>query len=118
MGNIKKTLESGARIEIQVASFEKSHRLMQVVKSTGKRQSDILDIIIDPEVQDALWDCMSVCLYNESKITKSTFENDDVRGDYLLVAKEALVANLGPFFKRLASESSGLPSGEIGANQK
>lgn len=106
MGNLKKTLDSGAEIEIQLASFEASHKLLQAVKASMISMDEVIDLIVSPSVQPALWDCMKVCLYNNQRVTKETFEAEESRGDYLLVAKEALVANLRPFFKSLESKSS------------
>lgn len=105
MGNLIKKLDSGADIEIQVASFEKSHKLLQAVKASMIPFDNLIDLIVSPAVQPALWDCMEVCLYNNQKVSRGTFEEEDARGDYLVVAKEALVANLRPFFKSLASKS-------------
>ena len=117
MANIKKTLESGAKIEIQMASFERSHRLMQVVKASMISMDDVIALIVFEGVQPALWECMECCLYNGIKIDKDTFEAEEARGDYLLVAKEVLVHNLGPFFKNLASKLSGPLQGEAGSSQ-
>lgn len=105
MANIKKTLESGAVIEIQVASFELSHKLLQAVKASSLPQEDALGLILHPQVQEALWPCLNVCTYNTARITPFTFEPETAREDYLQVAKEALVANLRPFLKSLGSKS-------------
>ena len=106
MGNVKKTLDSGAEIEIQMASFEKSYRLLQDVKASKIAIQDEIDLVVSPLIQPALWDCLAVCLYNSKKINKDTFQDEEARGDFILVAKEALVANLAPFFKSLGSVSS------------
>ena len=105
MSNKKINLDSGATVEIQVASFEKSHRLLQAVKASMIPMESLIDLIVSPTVQPSLWECLACCLYNDQKIDRLTFDQEEARGDYLVVAKEALVANLRPFFKSLASKS-------------
>jgi hypothetical protein len=103
MANLKEKLESGADVEIQVASFEKSHALLQATKAAMIPVENVIDLILSPAVQPALWDCMDVCLYKGKRINRDTFENENDRGDYLLVAKKVLMANLLPFYKSLVS---------------
>ena len=118
MGNLLKALDSGAQIEVQAASFEKGHRLLQAVRKSSLPTDELVDVILSSEVQPALWDCMAICLYNGAKITRDTFESDTARGDYLIVAKEVLVYNLTPFFKGLALGSSEALQGETGRSQR
>ena len=118
MANLIKKLESGAQIEIQMAEFEKAHRLLQVVTKSGIPIEAMVDLIVDEKIQPALWDCMAVCLYNGIKVSRETFESTDTRGDYLVVAKEALVYNLSPFFKGLASRLNALAQAESGKDLK
>ena len=114
MANLKKTLPSGAQIEIQTADFEKSFGLLQAVKRSLLSTEDLIGLATHESVQDQLWACMSVCTYNGARITKDIFDPEAARPDYLLVAQEVLLKNLRPFFQSLASESkintSGVPS--------
>ena len=134
MANLKKTLDSGARIEIQVSSFEVCNRLLKTVmrevdgvkvslgiKSGAKNLGDlelnddalntiksfIARIISSESVESVLWECMPVVLYNDGKVTRDTFENIEARADYLPLMKEVLVYNLTPFFKNLNSLFAG-----------
>jgi hypothetical protein len=106
MPNIKKTLPSGAHIEIQTADFEKSFALLQAVKKSMLNVEDLVGLSTSEMVQSPLWDCMAVCTYNGIRITKETFDPEPARPDYLLVAQEVLIKNLRPFFQSLASEST------------
>lgn len=117
MANLIKTLESGAKIEVQVASFEKAHRLLQAVKSTLIGMENIIELVVSEPVQPALWDCMSVVLYNGQRVSRETFEPENARGDYLVVAIETLKANITPFFKSLASSSKAVPPGQTSVDQ-
>lgn len=69
-------------------------------------------LVASEAVEAVLWECMERATYkpvgSESglKITRQTFEDEKARGDYLIVAKEVLVANLSPFFPGLLSKLS------------
>jgi hypothetical protein len=118
MANLKKKLDSGAEIEIQMAEFEKGHRLLQAVMKSHIPVESMIDLILSADVQPALWDCLAVCLYNGVKINRGTFDDELARGDYLIVAKEAMTHNIAPFFKGLGSKLSGLPVDANGSAQK
>ncbi len=105
MPNIKKTLPSGAHIEIQTADFEKSFALLQAVKKSMISVEDLIGLSTSEMVQEPLWACMSVCTYNGTRITRDTFDPEEARPDYLLVAQEVLLKNMRPFFQSLASGS-------------
>lgn len=109
MANQVKKLASGSELEVQVASFEKAHALLQASRLTGIPVDNVLDLLLTPPVQEALWPCMGVCLYNKQKITKDTFDSEGAREDYLVVAKDVFSANVLPFYKSLASKSETRP---------
>jgi hypothetical protein len=138
MANLVKTLDSGAKVEIQLASFEVCNRLLKAVMreikdvtlnlgikggmqnlaelevnddSLNTIKSLIAQIISSDRIEEALWECMPVVLYNGAKVTKATFEPVEARGDYLPLAKEVLVYNLGPFTKSLSSSFVGILKG-------
>ena len=142
MENLKKKLESGADIEIQMASWEVCNRLLKVVMreveavkinlgAKGGMKSladldvndDLLNTIKDisarlissDAVEAVLWDCFKTVVYNGQRITKrDVFEPAEAREDYLPIAKEVLVYNLAPFFKSLGSMWSGITKSTAG----
>jgi hypothetical protein len=103
MANQKEKLPSGAEVEIQMASFQKSHALLQATKGSMIPINNVIELILSPAVQPALWDCMDCCTYNSQRIKKDTFEDEASRGDYIPVAKLVLLANILPFYKSLVS---------------
>jgi hypothetical protein len=127
---MKKTLDSGATLEVTLSPFEVGHRLLKAVVREiemvnvefgvrGKSFKDIFEDIGDEAVntiknmaarlvssdavEEILWLCMERATYNGIKINRDTFEDERARGDYLIVAKEVLWFNLAPFLKNLAS---------------
>lgn len=72
----------------------------------------VFRLISSETIEVCLWECMERATYQPFgkevglKITRETFEDEKVRGDYLIVAKEVLVANLSPFFPSLGSKLS------------
>ena len=142
MENLKKKLESGADIEIQMASWEVCNRLLKVVMreveavkinlgAKGGMKSladldvndDLLNTIKDisarlissDAVEAVLWDCFKTVVYNGQRITKrDVFEPAEAREDYLPIAKEVLVYNLASFFKSLGSMWSGITKSTAG----
>lgn len=131
MANLKKTLSSGAEIDITLASFAEGHKLLKAVlnqvksikiavPSGAKSFKDILNldaggetvnvikdlitgIISSDEVEAALWPCMERTTYNNQRVVRDLFEEEKIRADYLIVAKEVLFYNLLPFFGNLVS---------------
>ena len=114
--NLKKTLDSGAVLEVQIAKFRIGHRLFKAVMKEikdidmpdGANVANMIKdvatgILSSGEVEAILWECMEVALYNNQKVTPDLFEDERVREDYLIVAKEVLMVNLTPFFKNLRS---------------
>ena len=130
---MKKTLASGAILDI-TTTFSDSHRLFKAVMKefenvkleAGARSikelfamdlgeealntlKNLLCRAVSSEIIDeALWACFTRVTYNGVKVTKETFEPENTRGDYLIVVKEVMVANLAPFFASRDSLLSGL----------
>ena len=73
----------------------------------GKTLNELLPVFVNvcssEAVQNALFDCLVQCTYNSEKITRDTFENFEVRGDFYEVLIECAKYNLAPFFKNLLS---------------
>lgn len=131
-----KILDSGAKLVITLADFEVCDRLLIAVSkelegvgiSLGLKSgsmADFMNMDIDKDsalntlknaimrltsstaIRPILWECLQRATYNGIKITPKTFEGEKERGDYLIVAKEVLVANLSPFFPGLSSKFMG-----------
>jgi hypothetical protein len=113
------TLPSKAVLKIQMAPWEDAHNLykavMGVVSKTSFEHDGVINFLakvsISTEIETALWACYGRAHYNGQKINKELFENEEVRGDYLIIAKEVLAYNMAPFLASLVSvlsQASGL----------
>lgn len=123
------TLKSGAELAVQLAPFSVANKLVKAVarelttvnfdmdlgsvdlakiqpKDINTLKNAAFQLLQSDPVEAALMACMERCLYNGQKIVKATFEDENTRADYLPVAWEVMKANLTPFFKNLAFESS------------
>jgi len=109
MNELRKTLDNGVELVVQMGSWEESHRLykavMAVVEKSSIQKDEMINFVARMTISDpidaALWSCMGRATYGGAKITKSTFEDVTAREYYLVIAKEVLVYNLLPFFKHL-----------------
>jgi hypothetical protein len=119
--NLKKTLDSGAVLEVTMADFKTGHRLfkavMEEIKDVEMSDGDNVIVVIknvatgilsSDKVEAMLWECMGRAIYNNQKVVPALFEDEQIREDYLVVAKEVLWFNLGPFLKYLSSLLSGM----------
>lgn len=107
MDKLVKTLSSGAKLEVTLASFPEGHRLFKAAtkeiesldleKDTVQKVS--CRILTSQEVEDALIPCMGRATYDGKKVNSDLFENAKIREDYLEVAKEVIGFNLRPFSK-------------------
>lgn len=116
----KVTMPTGAKLYVVASSFENSWALFQAVTEEYKK----LDIAVSKEfdmtfikdvfcifmssklIQEKLWACMDKALYNDSRVTVDTFEDEKAREDYLAVCEEVAKKNLAPFTKDLYSKLS------------
>jgi len=124
-------LESGARLEVQMASFVNAHRLLKafavevekvklnigVTQNTGDimklknltpetydmLKNFVARMIASEELGKAIDGCMSVVLYNDKPVSRETFEKEEARQDFLPVMREVLMVNLLPFGAGLGS---------------
>ena len=131
VANLKKSLPSGAVLEVTLAPFQEGHALFKAVAreleavplAVGVKVKNLKELfeagvsdeilntlknvaarlIASDLVEQALWPCMSRATYNQNKIRPDVFEDEKARGDFLIVAKEVLVYNLGPFSSSLGS---------------
>lgn len=116
------TLPSGHQLELGMAPFSVGMKLFKVIanelkgvdveiesldfaKLAGKDinvlKNAILQLLGSDQLEAALFACMERCLLNGAKITRQSFEPEDMRPDYLPVAWEVMKFNLAPFFRGL-----------------
>lgn len=78
----------------------------------------ILRLASSPSIRSLLWECMQRVTYCpigglSDKVTPKTFQGEKERGDWPIVAKEVLIANILPFFPGLNSKLLGKLKGII-----
>lgn len=129
---MKKTLKSGATLDITRSPFVVGHKLFKTIAKElkgvdvklGLKEGQTLGnltnfevsdeaintvkdlfctILSSQEVEDILWECMIKATYNGQKINRELFDNDQAAEDYLEISKEVMSVNLIPFQKSLAS---------------
>lgn len=116
------TLKSGAQLALTIAPFAVGNRLLKTVarelaavdfdmdtvnfselsgKDINTLKNALFQLLQSDALETALLECMKRCLYNNERITETTFEPEDARPDYLPVAWEVIKVNLRPFFSGL-----------------
>lgn len=129
---MKITLRSGATLDVTRSPFVIGHKLFKTVlkelkdvnlklglkegqtigslfeleltdEAINTAKNGILTLLSSQEIEDVLWECMARATYNNKKIDRVLFDDEDIAGDYLEVAKEVMVINLAPFRKSLES---------------
>ena len=106
--NAEITLGTGSKLLVKLASFEAGMALMQAVsKASAGTPSDSslgsMALVSNKDVREALFACFNGCVLNGLKITRDTFEAEESRADYILVALEVITRNLEVFTKGLSS---------------
>jgi hypothetical protein len=129
---MKKTLKSGATLDITRSPFVIGHKLFKTILTEMKgvhlqlglkdgqsigslfdlemtdeaintAKNGILTLMSSQDIEDVLWECMPRVLYNNKKIDLNLFEDDRAAEDFLEIFKEVMVVNLAPFRKSLES---------------
>ena len=116
------TLKSGAMLELKMAPFAKGTKLFKVIASELKgveielgdlKMSDIgskdinslknvfFQLIGSDALEAAFFDVAGHSLHDGQRITRTTFEPEKTRGDYLPTAWEVIKFNVAPFFSGL-----------------
>ncbi|TDE17716.1 phage tail assembly chaperone [Dyadobacter psychrotolerans] len=133
------TVPSGAKVVMDIASFEDAMALKNAVEReikeaklsinlAGVSSTSDLDIgefltmamAVDSsaEVNRCLMKCLMRCTYNGEKITANTFEPRECRQDYMPIMMQCMKDNLTDFFKPLVSKLFGLSSIQSTNTQK
>ncbi len=119
-------LRSGRSLELGMAPFSVGMKLFKVIanelklvdvdlgsldlsKIAGKDintlKNAILQLLGSDALEAAVFACMEKCLLEGQRVTRQTFEPEDMRGDFLPVAWEVIKFNLSPFFSSLGLSS-------------
>lgn len=99
-------LKNGSLSDFMNADLDKDAALNTLKNAILKLTSSTL-------IRPILWECMERVVYTSTKgqkgkISYLTFQDESARGDWPIVAKEVLVANLAPFFPGVSSKFSTL----------
>ncbi len=119
-----KTLKSGHVLQLAIADFGVACKLRRIVAAELlkvdlditkidlqmdlakmdpgmlRTMKDIVCVLMASEaVEQAFLACAGRCLLQGQRITKETFEPEDMRGDYLPTAWEVISLNLAVFFE-------------------
>ena len=116
------TTKGGKKVVLNPASLDKAFKLKALVeKALFKQNINVMDILdkeeiffedlfniamaidSDIEVFDACFECMDKSIYDNIKITKAVFEDEEARGDLYEVLFYCLKVNVYPFFRHLLS---------------
>jgi hypothetical protein len=116
METLKVKLESGAELEVWLASFQEGHALWMAVskelKDTDFNEITVgrmsLDVLSSENIMRVIWPCMGKAVYTghgyeKKKCEPGIFEKAEVRGDFLQIVEEVLVFNIIPFSKKIGS---------------
>lgn len=130
---MKKTLPSGAELDITRAPFVTGHKLFKTVVrefknnvqiklgiKDGQSISDLakmelsddaintvkdslFTILSSDDVESVLWECMDRVRYNGKKVDRVLFDDENIQEDFFVIFKEVAVYNLIPFGRGLES---------------
>lgn len=118
------TVKSGAKVVINAAPWKEAKALKKAIErevamaggkvSMDKDVSDLVATLLTVDgsdaVETALAPCLARCLYNDTKITDSTFDDPKARADYYEIIVACVRENLGPLVESLFSL---LPAGLV-----
>mgnify|MGYP001472003072 CR=1 FL=1 len=78
------------------------------IKDLGGFADAVIGVMTSKEVEELTYKCMERATYNGQRITRSTFEPEESRGDFLFVAFQVIKTNLNPFGSHLSSGLKGM----------
>lgn len=120
---------NGSELKITPASFAEAMALQKAIgralkgtklelpeNATDEIKPEMLTGIIDAvlgvacsdEVESCLFECAKRCLVGTEKIDRDFFEKPENRQHYFPIMVEIIKTNIGPFFKGLGIQLSGL----------
>lgn len=127
MEETKFTLQSGAKLQVTIASFQEAKNLLKALMKAaagiplGANPLDmdvtvlkdaLINAATSDEVEQALWVCLDRCLYEGLRITPDLFDNAQmgakIRKDYFAICAKVVEVNCGPFFEQALSALKGL----------
>lgn len=76
--NFKIDYKGNPEVVINEAGLDLQERLHAELLDVVAKGSDaigIAKVLVDPNINDILWDCLSRCTYNKERITKDLFED-------------------------------------------
>lgn len=115
-------LPSGATLEVRVAPLDDAIDLHKAILREASSHDIDMNMQIDAqdasaimakipklvmgvasskEVTETAMRCLGRCTINGHKVTKETFEDENLRGDYYPAIIECVKANIAPFIKGL-----------------
>ena len=104
------TAPSGAKVVINAAPFQDVMKLKRAMEREsaliggGLNLQTLLIVDGSDSVDALLWPCLARSLYNDEKITPSTFDAIDRRQDYYEVVAVFLKENIAPLAEGLRSK--------------
>lgn len=104
----------GALVGVEVAGLggdaAEKDQIESLFADVFKLKDVIFRLVGSKAVREKLWPLMMCCMYQgskenvPSKITRTTFQPEANRGDFLIVEREVATHNLSFFFKNLGSQ--------------
>ena len=94
---------SKSKVKIDINSLGSLMETELDIMSIG---SVIAQLDSSKEIREAVFICLQRCTYKEEKVTKTLFDNVDMRKHYYPIMWECIKVNLAPFFEGVLSELS------------
>jgi hypothetical protein len=103
---------------IDVAKLIASRDFLNAEVDYSAILAGIGEVLADERVHAALWPCLAKCTLDKQKITLTTFDDVEARGDFYAIAFECVKANLLPLWLPLLSKFGGLKTEATSITQK
>lgn len=135
------TFKNGHTLTLSVAEFPVAFKLFQIIcreiKAAGvdisgidlknlggtdvnSVKDGILHLLASESLADQVLTCAKPCLIEREGgipegVKSQTFNAEDMRGDFFLIAWEVIKANVGPFFEQMIDFKSLIPGAAKGS---
>ncbi len=107
--------------DIDLQALQKNPGKLFEMELDAKTLNTVKDLVCQllgsDAVEAAALECMKKCTLQGEKITLGSFEKEETREDFLVVAWEVIKTNVGPFFAGLDLKSLGSVVGQKSAPQ-